>query len=384
MKMQTSSALPRKILMTVDPIGGVWTYALELAGALEPYGIEVALASMGGRLSREQYEQVVARKNLRLFESAYRPEWADAPWADVDRAGDWLLQIAERFHPDLIHLNGYCHAVLSWNMPVLVVGHSCVLSWWRAVKGDDAPAQYDEYRARVGAGLAAADLVVAPSPAMRDALRFHYNANTDCIVILNGRDARLFSPAEKLPLIFACGRMWDEAKNFQILDRVAPQVEWRIAVAGDTRHPSGDEIALNNLCYVGKLSGRGIAQQFARAAIFVLPARYEPFGLSPLEAALSGCALVLGDIPSLREIWGDAAIFVSPDDASGLSRVLNHLIADPQLRETLGNRARARALRFSPQRMAQEYLDAYRGCMRRKLPFMAENPPPPLAEEVAA
>ncbi len=32
-----------------------------------------------------------------------------------------------------------------------------------------------------------------------------------------------------------------------------------------------------------------------------LPARYEPFGLSVLEAALSGCALVLGDIPSLRE-----------------------------------------------------------------------------------
>lgn len=370
--------------MTVDPIGGVWTYALELARALEPYGIEIALASMGGRLSREQYEQVVARKNLRLFESAYRPEWADAPWSDVDRAGDWLLQIANRFHPDLIHLNGYCHAALSWDLPVLVVGHSCVLSWWRAVKDQDAPAQYSEYRGRVAAGLAAADLVVAPSRAMRDALQFHYNANTDCIVILNGRDARLFSPAEKLPLIFACGRIWDEAKNFQILDRVAPQVKWRITVAGDTRHPSGEEIALDNLCYVGKLSGTGIAQQFARAAIFVSPVRYEPFGLSALEAALSGCALVLGDIPSLREIWGDAAIFVSPDDASGLSRALNDLIADPQFRETLGSRARARALQFSPQRMAQEYLEAYRDCIRLSLPLMPDTAPPQFAEEVAA
>src|SRR5437773_1032296 len=174
MRTQTSSVLPRKILMTVDSIGGVWTYALELARALEPYGIAIAFASMGGRLSREQYEQVVGRKNVRLFESAYRLEWMEDPWEDVDRGGDWLLQLAARVRPDLIHLNSYCHAVLSWNAPVLVAGHSCVLSWWRAVKGDHAPAQYDQYRARVAAGLAAADLVVAPSPGMRDALLSHY------------------------------------------------------------------------------------------------------------------------------------------------------------------------------------------------------------------
>jgi glycogen synthase len=382
MRTQISSALPRKILMTVDSIGGVWTYALELARALERYGIEIAFASIGGRLSREQYEQVVARKNVRLFESAYRLEWADHPWDDVDRAADWLLQVAARVRPDLIHLNNYCHTVLPWNAPVLVVAHSCVLSWWRAVKGEDAPAQYDEYRARVAAGLASADLIVAPSRHMRDALRFHYNAKTDCIVICNARDARLFSPAEKLPLIFACGRIWDEAKNFQLLDRVAPQVEWRIAIAGDSRHPTGKAVALENVCCLGKLSGREISQQLARAAIFALPARYEPFGLSALEAALSGCALVLGDIPSLREIWDDTAIFVPPDDANAVSRALNHLIADSALRETLGSRSRARALKFSPQRMAQEYLDAYAACIQRK--SSPATVKPPCVEEVAA
>jgi glycogen synthase len=113
-----------------------------------------------------------------------------------------------------------------------------------------------------------------------------------------------------------------------------------------------------------------------------LPARYEPFGLSALEAALSGCALVLGDIPSLREIWGDAAIFVSPDDATGFARALNNLIADPESRETLSGRARARALQFSPQRMGEEYLDAYRRCMLRKSSSVSGKPS--LMEEVAA
>jgi glycogen synthase len=382
MRMQTSSVLPRKILMTVDPIGGVWTYALELARAFEPYGIEIAFASMGGRLSREQYEQLVARKNVRLFESAYRLEWEDDPWNDVDRAGDWLLQLAARVRPDLVHLNNYCHAVLHWTVPVLVVAHSCVLSWWRAVKGHDAPPRYDEYRRRVGAGISAADLVVAPSSNMREALAVHYNASANCVIIPNGRDARLFSPDEKSPLVFACGRIWDEAKNFQLLNVVAPEVNWRIAVAGDSRHPTGETIALENVCCLGKLSAREIAQQFARASIFVLPARYEPFGLSPLEAALSGCTLVLGDIPSLREIWGNAAIFVSPNDANALSRALNGLIEDSALRETLGKRARARALEFSPQRMAKNYVDAYENymCPATSLPLKQR----PLVEEVAA
>ena len=63
---------------------------------------------------------VVTRKNVRLFESAYRLEWMEDPWDDVERAGDWLLEIAAR-GPDIIHLNGYSHAVLAWNAPVLVV-----------------------------------------------------------------------------------------------------------------------------------------------------------------------------------------------------------------------------------------------------------------------
>ena len=105
--------------------------------------------------------------------------------------------------------------------------------------------------------------------------------------------------------------------------------------------------------------------------------------LSALEAALSGCALVLGDIPSLRETWGDAAFFVSPDDANGLSGAINYLIADQKLRETLASRARARALQFSPQRMAKEYLGAYLRCMLRYSPSIAEKPPS-IAEEVAA
>jgi glycosyltransferase involved in cell wall biosynthesis len=97
----------------------------------------------------------------------------------------------------------------------------------------------------------------------------------------------------------------------------------------------------------------------ARASIFVSPARYEPFGLAVLEAALAGDALVLGDIDSLREIWEDAAIFVEPEDRRQLVWTLNRLIADDRRREVMALRARARALQFDPRRMAAQYLHAY-------------------------
>ena len=370
--------------MTADPIGGVWTYALELARAFEPHGIEIVLASMGAHLTREQHQEVLERKNVRLFESVYRLEWMDDPWDDVDRAGDWLQQIAERVRPDLIHLNGYSHAALKWQAPVFVAAHSCVLSWWRAVKNEEAPARYDKYRARVVAGIAAADCVVAPSVAMRNALALHYGAHVNCIVVRNGRDPRPFFCSEnKRPVVFSCGRIWDEAKNLRLLDVIAPQIEWPIAVAGDCRHPGGGAIALNRLGYLGKIEPRQLAEELSTAAIFVLPARYEPFGLSALEAALSGCALVLGDIPSLHETWHGAAIFVPPDNATELTNAIRGLIENTRNREHFAQRARVRALEFSPHRMAKEYLAAYRTCLKNR-PYRAGRKPALVPEEVAA
>jgi len=110
---------------------------------------------------------------------------------------------------------------------------------------------------------------------------------------------------------------------------------------------------------LGKLAPAKLALWLGHAAIFALPARYEPFGLTVLEAGLAGCALVLGDIPSLREVWDGAACFVLPDQSDALVEALQHLIRDVWWRERLAQRARARALRYTPARMAQAYATLY-------------------------
>ncbi|HEX4352397.1 MAG TPA: glycosyltransferase family 4 protein, partial [Polyangiales bacterium] len=111
---------------------------------------------------------------------------------------------------------------------------------------------------------------------------------------------------------------------------------------------------------LGVLTPRQLQDQMARAAIYALPARYEPFGLSVLEAAASGCALVLGRIPSLLENYADVASFVDPDDHDELVHAIEALIADPIRRKVLGRHARTRAQQLTAAKMADAYEHLYR------------------------
>ncbi len=357
-----------KILMTADTVGGVWAYSLELARALGLHDVEIALATMGRLPTAAQRAAAQPLANVRPFESSFKLEWQDDPWDDVSSAGQWLLELEDQLNPDVVHLNGYAHGALPWRAPVLVVAHSCVLSWWEAVKGEPAPVCWNRYGRAVRRGLLAADAVVAPSRAMLDAVRHHHGPVECAGVIRNARAAADFQPAVKGPIVLTAGRCWDEAKNVAALEAVAPHVAWPVHVAGEGGGGCGDWVH-----YLGPLEPAVMARWMSRASIYALPARYEPFGLSALEAALCGCALVLGDIESLREIWHDAAVFVRPDDHEQLAVVLNGLIKSPSERAALGQRAHRRALQFPPQRQARSYMSAYRAMLRSRTPVFQED-----------
>lgn len=347
--------------MTADTVGGVWTYALDLARGITAEDTRVVLATMGEPLSAAQREEAAEVRGLRVVESAYKLEWMDKPWADVDAAGQWLLELEHRFAPDVVHLNGYAHGALPWRAPALVVGHSCVLSWWHAVKGEAAPPSWDEYRHRVRAGLRNATLVAAPTQAMLDALETHYGPFLSARVVSNGRSPDLFlSDREKQPFIFAAGRLGDEAKNIRSLGKAAEGLPWPVFVAGAERDASGIEALPTNVTHCGKLPPTSVAERMSTASIYCLPARYEPFGLSILEAALSGCALVLGDIPSLRELWEGCAAFVPPENPEAIRNTLHGLISEPERRAELASAAQQRAQRFSLHRFVESYLEIYR------------------------
>ncbi|MGH8174866.1 MAG: glycosyltransferase family 4 protein [Steroidobacter sp.] len=355
-----------KVLMTTDAVGGVWTYAIELCTELARHDVDVVLAVMGPPASGAQCESAAQIRGLRLYSSQLRLEWMSDPWRDVERAGEWLQELAQREAVDLIHLNGFSHAALPWRKPVVVVAHSCVCSWWQAVHGQSPPSEWDVYRRNVAAGVRSADHVVAPTFAfLAEIKRWHASAAATS-VIYNARSPTLFAHDannQREPLILASGRLWDEAKNMRALDAVARDLPWPTYVAGDARAPDGPQFSAASLQCLGALCPDEIASWLKRAAIYVHPAKYEPFGLSVLEAALAGCALVLADLPSLRELWDGAALFVpvghADDSANALHPALQRLIAEPALRQQLSQAALLRARQFTPGRMGCEYFSLY-------------------------
>ncbi len=347
--------------MTADAVGGVWTYALDLAAGLARQGVKVTIATMGPPPSADQLRQIAGLHNVELVAGRFKLEWMDDPWADVDDAADWLLRLEERTAPDIVHLNGFAHGALPFRAPKVVVGHSCVLSWWSAVNARPAPARYNEYRDRVTRGLNGADIVAAPTSAMLCSLKGHYGPLDRTAVVANGRDAAFFRSGPRRRSVISAGRVWDKAKNVAAVAEAASSIDAPVAIAGDPHHPNGGEApAFPNVTMLGKLSNAELAKQLSSAKVFVLPAKYEPFGLTPLEAALSGCALVLGDIPSLREVWGDAALFVPPSDPAAIARAVGHLLDNDGELDAMAERARRRALFYSVERMAAGYRDIYR------------------------
>jgi glycogen synthase len=361
-----------KILISTDTVGGVLTYTAELAAALEAAGDEVVVAMMGPPLRPAQREVLPSQ----VHESNFGLEWMEDPWGDVEAAGQWLLALEEEERPDIVHLCSYAHGALPFGAPKVLVAHSCVLSWWRAVHHTDAPSSWNRYRDEMSTGLEGADAIVAPTAAMLAELAQDHPLNPDhAQVIPNGSPTppasratsselhQIFSLLEGEfdavrrgePFVLGSGRFWDAAKNLAALDAAAAGLDWPVVVAGDL----GEGPPSRQARSVGALDRAALGALRRQAPIYAAPAVYEPFGLGILEAALDGCALVLGDIPSLRELWEDAAIFVDPRDPGALHEVLACLIDAPQPREDLAKRARERAADYSIERSAAAYRQLY-------------------------
>jgi glycosyltransferase involved in cell wall biosynthesis len=349
---------------------------MELCGALAVHGVEVVLAILGEAPTRGQRETVRALGNTRLEVSTPGFGWIVSPCDDIARIRDWLAALAGRQRVNILHLNAFVHGALPWDAPTVIVAHSCVRSWWQAVHGTEPPPEWDGYRRRVAAGLAGADLVVAPTYALLERLRRLYAFDAPCRVIHDGctpeLPPRIARPRQ--PIVFACGRLWDESKDYASLDCAGEKLPWKCFIAGDAASPDERRIVLRSLRPLGELTPSQITSWLHRSEIFVHPSLYEPFGFALLGAAHAGCALVLSDVPELRELWSDAAVFVPPHDPGALERALIALIADDHARQRLRSAARERATRYRPERMAEAYVRCYESLVRHRAEASSETP----------
>jgi glycosyltransferase involved in cell wall biosynthesis len=354
--------------MTADAVGGVWQYALDAARGLKSRGVETTLAVLGPRPTADQDRAAHEAGIAELIATDLPLDWTAQSREEVERAGREVARLAAQRAPDIVQLNSPALAATArFDAPVVGVCHSCVATWWQAVRSGPLPEEFVWRTELLRDGYAAATALTAPTRAFAEATARAYGLAQAPTVVRNGRTASKLAPSDPQALAFTAGRLWDEGKNLNALDRAAARLSIAIEAAGPTEGPNGARIALPNLRLLGRFTDEEVAQRLAARPVFVSAARYEPFGLAVLEAAQAGCALVLSDIPTFRELWDGAAVFVAADDDAAIASAIEALVADPQRRAALGTAARERAENYTVGAMVGGLMAVY----ARVLPLRA-------------
>jgi glycosyltransferase involved in cell wall biosynthesis len=181
---------------------------------------------------------------------------------------------------------------------------------------------------------------------MRDNLQLDYQVPDKRVRVIHNFTYEPQQNTDKRdPLFLAAGRVWDQAKNLRMLTELRSSLDWELRIA-DGMLPHSDLMA-----------------EMARASVFVHPALYEPFGLSVLEAARSGCCLLLANIPSLRELWDGAAVFADPRNPRDWTYQMNRLAGNSEERSRLSRLAQIRSQQYTEENAIQQYWELYHELM---------------------
>jgi glycosyltransferase involved in cell wall biosynthesis len=360
--MLSCALKPRRVLMTLDAVGGVWRYAIDLARALQKEDVACLLLGLGPRPNAAHRREV---RGLAI-------EWLDQPldWlardaGEVATAAASIAIWAQHFDADLIHLNCPYQAVgLPQDRAIVVASHSCLATWWRAVRRGDIPEEWSWQTKLTAEGLSLAHAVIVPTRAHGEALSRAYALVATPHVVPNATQPASRSTS-KIEQVLAAGRWWDDGKNAGALDAVAGLIPHPLLAAGPICGPNGERKRFGHAIGVGSRSMAEMRRLMGRSAIFLSPSLYEPFGLAVLEAAAHGCALVLSDIATFRENWADAALFADPCDPRAFAAAIEDLMSNTARRIEMARRAHEQAATFTFARQAEGILAAYDDALSR-------------------
>jgi glycosyltransferase involved in cell wall biosynthesis len=360
------------VLVTADSLSGSWTYARELVTGLITRGIRVTLVSFGEIPLPDQTAWMDHLHGLDYRPTAFRLEWMQEAEEDLPESSAFLLALVRELRPDVLHLNQFCYGNLPCSVPRVVMAHGDLITFTQAVH--DRPSRETPslgwYRKTVLNGLLSADAVVAPSSWMLDRIRECYGEPHRAEVIYPGRNPIFFNPyVSKDDCVLSVGRMVDASKQVFLLTQQVHPLPVCIVGAEHTvpmpRIPIRADVKVatekTSVAIRGPQTDAQLRALYSRASIYAATSRYEPLGMPALEAAFSRCAIVANDIPSYREVWGDAALYFRTNDGASLAENIRRLNEDRAMRRAYAELAYTRAReRFTTKRMIDQWLQLYR------------------------
>ncbi|HEV2397510.1 MAG TPA: glycosyltransferase family 4 protein [Candidatus Sulfotelmatobacter sp.] len=360
------------VLVTADSLTSSWTYARELVTGLVTRGVRVTLVSFGEIPLPDQTTWMDHLHGLDYRPTAFRLEWMQEAEDDLPESSEFLMSLVRELRPDVLHLNQFCYGNLPVDTPRVVMAQGDLITWSQAVhdRPPQTPRSLAWYRRMVLNGLSAADAVVTPSAWMLERISECYMVPHRAEVIYPGRNPIFFNPyVSKDDCVLAVGRLVDAGKQVFLLTQQPHPLPVCIVGAEQTvpmpRVPIRADVKVateeTSVAIRGPQTDAQLRALYSRSAIYAATSRYEPLGMGALEAAFSRCAIVANDIPSYREIWGDAALYFRRNDAASLAENIRLLNEDRAMRRAYAELSYTRAReRFTTKRMIDQFLQLYR------------------------
>ena len=216
----------------------------------------------------------------------------------------------------------------------------------------------------------AAKLVTVSQFSARMLVEHRFCAADHIVVIPNGHEHvyrwdatkadATFRRPQRRPYIFVLGSR-ARHKNVDVLLRAGPALDRMgidVLVAGGTGSSfsqANAQTSSPNVRYLGFVSDNDLAALYKNALCFAFPSITEGFGLPALEALASGCPVIASEIPALKEVCGDSALYANPNSADDWIFCVELLAAHPERAANLREKGLARAKAFSWRASAEAY-----------------------------
>ena len=350
----------KKLLLTTDPYGGVATFVTALLPHLvKEY--QVKIVAVGRCNIPLTLVQVAADHDVELIPVREALEWMPGEEESVAEAEDIVEGLAYKYQPDVVHINSYGFAKVAEQYPTVLTLHSDLYTWFDNVEGSLPKGHQQAYKSLVEDSIYYSSAVVAPTQRyLAEASQFYKNLDK-AVVVYNGIDTSDANLAEKEDMVLAAGRLGDASKGLKYLIEAAEAGCFSLWLVGSL--PTDIHLP-EKVKACGQVTAERLYMLMSRAAVYALPALYEPFGYSYLEAASRGCALVGFSLSTLQEIWGDSMKYTQQRDARVLAHDITQLLEDKAALLGMQKLAKERSMLYPAHAMASSYMKIYNNISR--------------------
>ncbi len=124
--------------------------------------------------------------------------------------------------------------------------------------------------------------------------------------------------------------------------------------------PDMKKLLSENVYLPGYIPDEDLPSMYQNAILSVYPSLYDGFGLPPLESMTFGCPAIVSDIPALREVSEDAALYIDPFDIDDITMKISLLLSDDILKKELQQKGIEQIQKYSWEKSAKQVSDLAR------------------------